>query len=450
MVRGFSVKRGAYSFTAPALLLVIVLGLAAPIRAEGPAEGTKAAGENVPVSAILFIADGMGLAQVTAARVYRRNARDGKLALDSFPHTALVRTYAADKAVTDSAAAATALATGFKTNNAMIGRTPDGMRLVTLLERAKARGKSVGVVTTTRVTHATPAAFFAHVEHRDLESEIARQLIDEADVDLIMGGGRRFFIPSSTRDEEEGTPGASVEERQLLSEACSKGYRLVQSRSEMEELARKLVGESTGGPVLGLFSASHMAYEAERLADAWGEPSLAEMTRFAVDYLGRNPNGYFLMVEGGRIDHACHTNHARLALEDLLAFDDAVAEGLREAERPGGPLVVVTADHETGGLALNGDPGIEAGGTALFTTGSEAGPDILTFATGPGARRQATGSAHQADWGYQPAALNHLDSAAHTGVDVGLWAAGSGGHFFDGTLDNTDVAVILQRQLGLD
>jgi alkaline phosphatase len=392
----------------------------------------------------------MGMAQVTAARIYKGNARDGRLALDDFPHTAFVRTYAADAMVTDSAASATAMATGFKTNNRMISVAPDGARLPTLLEAAKKSGKSVGIVTTTRVTHATPAAFYAHVADRDDELHIAAQLIDESRVDLILGGGRGSFLPSTVTDAEFSTPGLREDGRNLIELAVSKGYLLLERQTDVDALMAAVDADEAVLPLLGLFNPSHMAYEAERMADPWGEPSLASMTRIAIEVLSRNPKGYFLMVEGGRIDHACHSNQARLALEDLLAFDEAAAEGLRAAESVDGPIVVVTADHETGGLALNGYPEIGVSGDALMTLGSDAGPDILTFATGPGARRLPGSSASPAGLDSTQASLNHLDSAAHTGVDVGLWAAGPGSEAFDGTLDNTDVGRLLFQNLAPD
>lgn len=432
----------------PSLLILLSLCLLGAVLAPVTAEETTPAR---PGSVILYIGDGMGLAQVTAARIYKGNARDGLLALDRFPRVALVRTYAADQMVTDSAASATAMATGFKTNNGMIALAPDNRRLPTLLERARAAGKSVGVVTSTRLTHATPACFFAHVPDREQEEEIARQLVDEANLDVAFGGGRLFFLPGTVVDGESGEPGRrKADGRNLIEEAKNNGVRIALRQSEFDALRAEVDSGELDAPVLGLFNAGHMEYEAGRLADPWGEPSLAEMTRLAIDILSRNPRGYFLMVEGGRIDHACHTNQARLALEDLLAFDDAIAEGLREAQNPDGPLVVVTADHETGGLALNGYRGLETSGEALLTSGSEAGADILTFATGPGARRPAETGSHRADLGYRQAALNYQDSSAHTGVDVGLWAAGPGAEHFEGLLDNTDVGRLLGRRVDFE
>ena len=261
-----------------------------------------------PESAILYIGDGMGVAQVTAARIYQANARDGRLTLDTLEHVALVRTYAADRMVTDSAAAGTALATGFKTNAGVIAMDAEGNRLETVLEKAKKAGKSVGIVTTTTVTHATPACFYAHPPGRNNEAALAAQLIDYGEVDLVLGGGRKFFLP---RDGEDGNPsggGSRSDQRNLLEEAEAKGYRVLKDRGELKEIFAELEAGKQPGKLLGLFSSGMMAYEAGREANAPDQPSIVEMTSLAIEILSRNPRGFFLMVEGGRIDHASHAN----------------------------------------------------------------------------------------------------------------------------------------------
>ena len=405
-----------------------------------------------PDSAILFIGDGMGPAQVTAARIYQANARDGRLALDSIEQVALVRTYSNDQMVTDSAAAATALATGHKTNNGVISLDENGATLETVLELAKAAGKSVGLVTTTRITHATPACFFAHISERGEESEIARQLIDYGRVDVVMGGGRGFFLGSEQRDEESGRPGRRQDNRDLLAEAGRIGYRVIARRSEFDEIRAEVRSGSDPGKILALFSESHMAYEIEREKDRWGEPSIAEMTELAIAILSRNPRGYFLMVEGGRIDHAAHANRARRAVTDLLAFDDAVKAGLDSLRQFPNTLIVVTGDHETGGMAINGYPPIEVGGIELFQApAGDDSPDIVTFATGPGGDRDSSRESVQSDPDFQPLqpALVNRSSASHTAVDVLLWAAGEGAEAFHGTMENSEAGQAIIDALGL-
>ncbi len=402
-------------------------------------------------SAILFVGDGMGQAAVTAARIYQGNARDGKLALDEFDQVAIVRTFCSNTMVTDSAASATAFATGHKTNALMIGQDPGGNTLETILEKAKKAGKSVGVVTTTTVTHATPACFYAHIGSRALESNIADQLIDYGQVDVVMGGGREFFLPKGTADPETGGTSKRMDGRDLIAEAKAKGYRYIQNQAEFDETMTLVSGGGDPGKVLALFQPGMMNYDVQRANDTWGEPSLAEMTELAIKVLSRNPRGYFLMVEGGRIDHGSHANQAKLTITDLIAFDKAVQAGLDLTANAKETLVVVTADHETGGLAINGYAGIEISGDALFTTEAPGGAkDIITFGTGPGQDREAMKDVPRDSPDYKQPSVYKMGSAAHSGVDVHAWAAGPGAEAFKGTIDNTEIALNMMKSLGLE
>lgn len=401
-------------------------------------------------NAILFIGDGMGLAQVTAARIFQKNARDGQLTLDTLPHTALVRTYSSDRAVTDSAAAGTAMASGFKTGIGRVGQTDDDVARETILEAAKAAGKSVGIVTTTGVTHATPACFYAHVKSRGRETEIAEQLVDGAWVDVVLGGGREFFMPREMTDPESGDTGKRRDERDLLAEAREKGYEIVMKQEEFDALAEKVDRGEFSGKVMGLFSDGTLSYEVSRENDKWGEPSLAELTELAIDLLSKNPNGYVLMVEGGKIDHASHSSQPHLMVTELLAFDQAIAKALELTGSNNDTMLVVTADHETGGLTVNGYPPIELGGVDLFTEPSgPSGDYILMYSTGPGADRAKAAELPRDDPSHRVPALHFTSSASHTGVDVIAWGAGPGAERVHGTLDNTQIAHILRDALGL-
>jgi len=276
---------------------------------------------------IFMIGDGMGFSHLTLTR-----ALAGELNMDRFAEGGAVTTHSMNSWITDSAAAGTALATGQKTNNGIISQTPDGEKLETALEAAKNSGKSVGLVTTTRITHATPACFAAHIDDRDRENEIAEQLLG---VDVLFGGGLRHFIPSSEGGSKR------KDSLDLLSEFGNAGYRFAENRDGLLAIE--------GAPALGLFAMSHMSYELDRDA---GEPSIAEMTRKAIELLSGNEEGFFLMVEGGRIDHAAHANDAASVVADTTAFDEAVGVALDFAESDGSTLVVVTADHSTGGMTL--------------------------------------------------------------------------------------------------
>lgn len=260
--------------------------------------------QDEPVSVILMIGDGMGTSQVTLAQIFQKEP----LALDTIETVGLVRTHSADMLVTDSAASATAMACGVKTDNFMIGVTPDGKPAESILETLKQRGYKVGLVTTSRVTHATPAAFGAHVASRDMEKEVAEQFA-ALELDVLLGGGGKYV-------KADVTTAAQL--------AAFKGDRLV-----------------------GIFDRSHLPYVLDRGADV---PSLAAMTRKALDTFGDDP--FFVMIEGARIDQACHAYDAVSSIHEMRDFDAAVRVALDVAAARKNVLVVITADHTTGGLAI--------------------------------------------------------------------------------------------------
>lgn len=435
--------------------------------------GAGALADPVAKNGILFIGDGMGPAQVTAARIYSANARDGRLVLDSFPHTAIVRTWASDHMVADSAAAGTSLATGVKTYNGAIGVAPpaepggEPIAIETILEKAKKAGKSVGVVSTTTVTHATPACFFAHVKSRGDVGEIAAQLVDEDTVDLAFGGGRLlFFAPGAPElsgkkpEDPRGAPPPRKDGRVLADDARAKGIRVLASLADFRafsdevDAARAKGAEAPKLPrAIGLFADDQMTYDLDRATEGpHAEPSLEEMTDLAIRILSTDPDGFFLMVEGGRVDHACHTNEAKRALGDMLAFDRAIGRGLEMTREANDTLAIVTADHETGGLAINAYSPIETGGDALFrrSAGMAPGPvDALTFASGPGADREKIAGVDKLDTAYKQPALLFQPMGLHTGVDVHGYAAGPGAEAMRGTIENTEVPRIMMRAMGL-
>ena len=332
---------------------------------------------------IFFVGDGMGMSTITAARIFDGQRRgmmgeENELAFETFPYVALSKTYSVNLQVSESAATMTAMMTGVKTKADVIGldehavptdyRSVERSRVTSFLEQAAQRGIATGIVTTTRVTHATPAACYAHAPHRDWEDDtmlpedaraadfpdIARQLVEFGSgdgIDVVFGGGRSQFLPDTQGDPEyPEVMGARKDGRDLIAawrERHPAGSWLW-NRSQFVAL-----GPETKGPVLGLFEPSHMHFEYERGADAAGEPSLAEMTAKAIELLSRNPRGYVLVVEGGRIDHAHHFGNAFRALDETVALSDAVhvANELASLET----LIVVTADHSHG-LTFAGYP----------------------------------------------------------------------------------------------
>ncbi len=313
----------------PALFVLVTVLVAASVAAATRSAATRASTAAGPRNVILMIPDGCGWSSFGLARLYTRHP----LALDEILVGAC-ETHSADALITDSAAGATAYASGVKTRNRELGLTPDLKPVATVLEGARARGLSTGLVATSRITHATPAAFAVHVSERDDETEIAIQELDHR-VDVLLGGGRREFVSAAAG-------GLRSDGRDLIDEARRSGYAVIGSRAEL--------AASTTTPLLGLFTPDHMSYEIDR--DTLAEPSLAEMARKALALLARNPRGFFIMIEGSRVDHAGHQNDPATHVGEVLAYDEAVAVALEFAKRDGRTLVISVADHETGGLSL--------------------------------------------------------------------------------------------------
>jgi len=352
---------------------------------------------------ILLIGDGMGRVQRDAARLL-----GGALAMDAFPFSATVRTGCADPVatVTDSAAAATAIATGVKTYNGAIGVGPDGRSVPTVLELAKRAGKSAGLVTTCQVTDATPAAFGSHVVSRIDQREIARQFIEETRVDLILGGGSRWWYPSETADLlDDPVIDLTVRAQEL-------GYALATSAAELRAVC--------ASRVLGLFAGDELFVQDPPDGEiARYEPPIAlwELTGAALDTLAGNPAGFFLMIEEAAIDRMGHRNNAALAIKGVHELDRAVSVARAFAERDGETLVIVTADHECGGLLFDESFGDD---TVL---GNLADLDLTTCL------RWAT--------------------TGHTEVDVPLNAFGPGAERLTGLLENIDLFTIMVDAMGI-
>jgi alkaline phosphatase len=301
-------------------------------------------GENSPQvkGIILLIGDGMGLNQVRSADIYSRQVLGKSLALDSIVTRGITTTYSANSEVTDSAAAATALYSGHKNNNGVINILPDGKYVNTIGEAAKKSGMSVGVISTARLTDATPAAVYSHAPRRNMEGLIAEQL-SVFSPEVAMAGGLQYFIPKGSNGSKR------KDDKNLIKVMESKGYTYVKNASELRAVDPKKTDK-----LFGLFAKSHMAYELDRqnVPGLGNQPSLADMTDVAVKILGTNPKGFFVMIEGGRIDHACHAHDIKASIYDVLAFDDAVKVALDYQKTHHDVLVLVTADHETGGLGL--------------------------------------------------------------------------------------------------
>jgi len=329
---------------------------------------------------ILFIGDGMGEAHRTAAR-WSAVGQSGALTMDRTPFVGWSRTASANNPITDSAAGGTAIATGIKTNNGMIGQDPDGNPLTTILERAQAKGMAVGLVTTVQMAHATPASFAAHVPDREMMTEIASQMVLTTEVDVLLGGGEDEFLPTTATGCYPEL-GERTDGHNLIAEATAAGYTYV-----CDTTTFAAVVPTSTTRLLGLFADEGMPRPFS--------PSLAEMTQKAIDILSQDPDGFFLMVEGGQIDSAGHANDAANVISDTIGLDEAIALAQTYASTVSNALVIVTADHETGGMSPDLVPSGLPGEDGPFympdltpfyvnwTTGGHTGVDVPTTAQGP-------------------------------------------------------------------
>ncbi|MGC8964056.1 MAG: alkaline phosphatase [Brevinematia bacterium] len=342
-----------------------------------------------PKNIIIMIGDGMGLGAVSYYYLVNTNANIAK-----FRNISLMNTYSYDALVTDSAAGGTALSTGYKTKNGYISISPEGNYLKTLMEWSKERGKANGIVVTCTITHATPAVFYSHVISRKSEDEISFFLTNGI-VDVIFGGGLSYFLPnvySSNKDYESSTNSSEGEYKiSLIDTMVSKGYSLITNYDGFYNY------QATGfEKVLGLLDLNHLpsAVSGNR------KVSLAQMTKKAIDILSKSKEGFVLMVEGSQIDWEAHNNNSKGLFAEMEDFDEAVGVALDFAQRDRNTLVIVTADHETGGVYL--------------VSGVVGKLVVSRFA-----------------------------SKDHTGSLVPLFSYGVGSDLFKGIMDNTQVGDLL-------
>ncbi|MEZ7893026.1 MAG: alkaline phosphatase [Candidatus Wallbacteria bacterium] len=307
---------------------------------------------------ILLIGDGFGPSHFRAAQLYSQKILKQELNMVNAMnngHTAYLINDTADSTVTESAAAAGQIATGQKMYARSLSIAEDGKTPVkTILEMAKEKGLSVGLVTTSGITDATPGGFSAHVPSRYDEEKIAEQQL-ALGIDVLMGGRKQFFLPKTAKDIDEKNKekdndkkddGKRKDGRNLMLEARNNGYTVV-------ETSKGLNLAPANSKILGLFNMANMSSEIDRAATL--EPSLAEMTEKALQVLSKNKNGFFAMIEGGRIDHASHRNDTAAMIHEVLAFDKAIGAALNFAKNNPDTLIIVTSDHETGGFAMIGN-----------------------------------------------------------------------------------------------
>ncbi|HKL30981.1 MAG TPA: alkaline phosphatase [Tangfeifania sp.] len=308
-----------------------------------------------PRNIILLIGDGMGISQLQAGLTANR----GRLFLENFKHIGFSKTHSSDNYITDSAAGGTAISAGVKTYNGAIGVDPEKNPVKTILEKAEEKGLATGLVSTSSITHATPASFIAHQTSRNMYEEIAADFL-KTDIDVFIGGGYNHFA-----NREDGL--------NLIEKLKENGYKVEQDISKIKKVKK--------GKLAGLTAPAHNARIEER-----GD-MLEVATETALNILKRNKKGFFLMVEGSQIDWGGHAASTIYVVEDMLDFDKTVGNALEFAAKDGETLVIVTSDHETGGMAvLNGDynNGMVVG---EFTTGGHTGLMVPVFSYGPGAEK---------------------------------------------------------------
>ncbi|MDQ9092807.1 alkaline phosphatase [Pseudoalteromonas haloplanktis] len=450
---------------------------------------------------ILFVGDGMGISTVTAARILAgqlqgKMGEEHQLSFETLPFSGFAKTYNVDAQTPDSAGTMTAMVSGVKTDVGVIGideavvngncSSGKGHELITSLELAEIAGKSTGIISTARITHATPAAAYAKAANRNWEDisdmpeseaanceDIASQLVnfeknletrfagvDVDGIEVVMGGGRRHFLPKdasfNSADAVSSVEGDRTDGRDLTAEWQAK---YPNGQYVMDQASFDAIDVVNTKQVFGLFNESHMQYEADRSNDIAGEPSLSEMTAKALDVLDNNDKGFFLTVEAGRIDHAHHAGNAYNALNDTIELSKAVQVALDKTSIED-TLIIVTADHShvftIAGYPKRGNP-ILGKVVAVGETEPSLAADNMPYTTvgytnGGGFRD--LGEETDADAGYNFApvtgrvdltdintqspgfhqeALVPLSSETHAGEDVGVYARGPGAHLVTGT-----------------
>ena len=483
-------------------------------RAAGRARVAERASDARARNVILFVGDGMGVSTVTAARILAGQLAGGSgeehlLSFESFPQLALSKTYNTNQQTPDSAGTMTAMITGVKTLAGVLSVNGSVRRgdcassleasVPSLIELAEDAGLATGVVSTARVTHATPGATFAHTPERDWEvdtgmpasaraagcEDVAAQFLsfDHGDgVDLLMGGGRAMFMPEAQDDPEYPfLAGRRADGRDLIAEwqAANPTGHYVWKTEQFESIP------SDDGKVLALFEPSHMKWEADRAGDTGGEPSIAAMTAFAIERLSASPAGYVLMVEAGRIDHGHHAANAYRALTDTIALSDAVAVADRMTSRED-TLILVTADHShtmtIAGYPTRGNPILGLVVSNDRTGAPDTGPmtDVngrpyttLGYANGAGYQgRTDTQAEGPKRFGHRferadglpkgrsdlsdvdttsPSYLQEapipMGSETHGGEDVAIYARGPGSERLGGVVEQSVIYYVLEAAL---
>ncbi|CAM9760274.1 unnamed protein product [Ectocarpus sp. 6 AP-2014] len=452
---------------------------------------------------ILFIADGNGVNTNYGTRLFQGQMNGGygdefELSHEKMPWAGLVKTYNVNAQTPDSAGTATAMNSGHKTKAGVIGVSEDvirgdcstlpGNELELIAQQAKAMNKKVGVVSSARITHATPAGIYARSVDRNYEADVPegcteqvdiaqQQLLlsmvgDDAWVDFAAGGGKANFY-NATELDAMGESGNRVDGRDLIAEASTAGVMTAQTKDEFMALDF----EDGEGKVLGLFTASHLSYDHDRLSEGENshEPSIMEMTKAAIEFLSMNHDGYYLMVEAGRVDHATHAGNMHRTFQDGVAYQDAVLYAMDNTD-PAETLIISTADHghaiayngycgrgsPVTGLCMEIDPtatmhmdvpnyasdgstytvvSVGNGPGSILYEGDEeeVGPNLGEWSEDGVFMRPNVTNDEATDPDYVQQSLVPLSSETHSGADVAVYAQGPWSHLMAGTVEQTHI-----------
>lgn len=421
------------------IILTLVFGglIGGIFLTSSPSVKSSNSSEGKAKNVIFMIADGFSTSYATCYRWYK-----GEDTLLDSMLVGMHRNYSANSEVTDSAAAATAMATGVKTNNGMISTSPDDKELKTILEAAEENGKSTGIVATSSVTHATPACFASHVDDRSNQEDIAPQILENG-VDVILGGGNAYFSDS------------------LIEDATNDGYTFATNRNEL------LDKSNNATKLIGLFSEDSMAPELDR--EETSEPSLAEMSESAINTLKKDDDGFFLMIEGSQIDSAGHDHDAAWAMKDMEAFEEALQIVLDFAKENDDTLVIVTGDHDNGGLSVGGydqyDADVDilrnvtASGKFIEDQLNEDRSNIQEIVeqytnidlTDKEVKKIKTAEnpSDVINDVISERALIGWTTRGHTGVDIPVYAYGPGSDLFVGLHENSELPVLMGQIMDL-
>ena len=379
-----------------------------------------------PFGVILILSDNLTPSALTPARNYQ-GAADHRLRIDKFPHLALLTTHANDFAVADAAAVASSIATGQKANNGTLGMAAGKTRLPNLIEIARQQGRTTGIVSNASLTDATAAAFYAKTPDPLDYQNLARQLVEGADVSVLLGGGGADLLPDSKG-------GRRTDGRDLILEMRNQGYDIVQNQAELESTPSWRTPKT-----LGLFSMGNMEFSDEFSATST-QPTLAVLVRNAIRLLQYNPRGYLLIVDAGLSGKAATQNEGERTLKEMLALDDAVAAAVDSAGEKA--LVIVAGKRSVGGMRLNGFPFRNDKGAGLLGINAQGVPSI-TWSTGP---ESGTHISPEGPVSNEPAASKQA-AAIGTAEDVIAVGTGPGSETINGFMDNTDIFRLSEKAL---